>query len=91
MYFTYVLYSPKYNRFYIGQTANINNRLHYHNSGLVKSTKPYVSWDLVGFIEKPTRSDAAILERKLKNLNSTDLKKFVLKYFGKDFNLNVQS
>jgi hypothetical protein len=44
-----------------------------------------VPWEIVGFIEKESRSDATILERKLKNLNSEDLKKFILKYFDKSF------
>jgi putative endonuclease len=57
--------------------------LDYHNSGFVKSTKPFLPWQIVGFIEKPSRSEAVILERKLKNLNTEDLKKFILKYFNK--------
>jgi hypothetical protein len=38
----------------------------------------------VGFIERPNRSEAMILEKKLKNLNSDDLKKFASKYFEKN-------
>jgi putative endonuclease len=60
-------------------------RLERHNNGFVLSTKPYKPWELVGCLEKPTRGEAIILEKKLKNLNTEDLKKFILKYFDKSF------
>ena len=52
-------------------------RLKRHNAGLVLSTKAFKPWDLILSIEKPTRSEAVVLEKKLKNLNSEDLKKFI--------------
>ena len=85
MFYTYILYSKRFNRFYIGQSQDLKIRLAFHNEGHVKSTKVFVPWEIVGFIEKESRSDATILERKLKNLNSEDLKKFILKYFDKSF------
>ena len=54
-------------------------RLAFHNEGHVKSTKAFVPWEIVGFIEKESRSDATILKRKLKNLNSV-IKDEVLKF-----------
>jgi len=57
-------------------------RLLFHNAGHVKSTKPFIPWIIVGFLEKPTRHEAIILEKKLKNLNTEDLRKFILKYFN---------
>lgn len=80
MYYVYILYSENHNRFYIGQTNDLSNRLFRHNSGFEKSTTPYKPWVLVGSIEKHTRSEAMILEKKLKNLNSEDLKKFITKH-----------
>lgn len=80
MFFTYILYSEKYNRFYTGQTNNLGIRLNRHNTGLEKSTKSYRPWKVVCSIEKSSRSEAMILEKKLKNLNTEDLKKFVEKY-----------
>ena len=85
LFFTYILYSKRFNRFYIGHSQDIDVRLDFHNDGHVKSTKPFLPWEMVGFIEKRTRSEAAVLERKLKNLNTEDLKKFILKYFNKSF------
>jgi putative endonuclease len=79
-FFVYILHSESGNRFYIGQTDNLGERLSRHNSGYEHSTKPYIPWKLICSIEKSTRGDAMILEKKLKNLNSEDLKKFILKY-----------
>ncbi|MDX2173557.1 MAG: GIY-YIG nuclease family protein [Bacteroidota bacterium] len=80
MFYVYILYSENFNRYYIGQTNNISNRLESHNSGYVLSTKPYLPWKLLLFLKKSTRSEAMILEKKLKNLNTEDLRKFITKY-----------
>ncbi|CAN5613762.1 hypothetical protein BH11BAC1_BH11BAC1_21590 [soil metagenome] len=80
MFHVYILFSFSSNRFYIGQTENIEGRLKRHNSGSEHSTKPFRPWQLVCSIEKNTRSEAIILERKLKNLNTPDLKIFIAKY-----------
>jgi len=55
MYFTYVLYSPGYDRIYIGQTDNPEKRLERHNLGLVKSTKAYRPWKLIHYESFPSR------------------------------------
>lgn len=80
-FYTYILFSNNFDRFYVGQTNDIIERLNRHNSGYERSTKPFVPWELIGFFEKETRSEAMILEKKLKNLNSEDLNKFISKYF----------
>ena len=82
-FYVYILYSKSHNRFYIGQTNSIKDRLNRHNSGIEKSTKPYIPWELIGYFEKQSRSDAMILEKKLKNLNTEDLDKLIAKYFDK--------
>ena len=80
MFFTYILYSNLFDKYYIGQTNEVKQRLKRHNSGQVKSTKPYKPWRLILVIEKTSRSDAMILERKLKNLNRKKLLLFIDKY-----------
>jgi putative endonuclease len=79
---TYILHSESGFRYYIGHCEKVTSRLALHNSGEVKSTAPYRPWKLVGFIEKETRSEAVILEKKLKNFNTPDLERFIKKYFG---------
>ena len=80
MFYTYILYSEILNKFYKGHTINIKNRLKQHNTGKVLSTLKGIPWRLVLTIEKPTRSDAIILENKLKNLNRERLLLFIEKY-----------
>lgn len=82
-FYVYILYSKSHNRFYIGQTNSIKDRLNRHNLGVEKSTNPYVPWKLIGYFEKQSRSEAMILEKKLKNLNTEDLDKLIAKYFDK--------
>ncbi|WP_367182430.1 GIY-YIG nuclease family protein [Brumimicrobium sp.] len=79
-YCTYILFSPKFNKYYIGQTQNLENRISTHNSGKVKSTKHYLPWVKVLILEKNTRSEAIVLERKLKNLNRERLLEFIDRY-----------
>ncbi len=64
--FVYILYSEKRSRYYVGQTANIKNRLKKHNSSLVSSTKGGAPWKLIKLIEVENRKEAIILERKIK-------------------------
>ncbi|NND62838.1 MAG: GIY-YIG nuclease family protein [Flavobacteriaceae bacterium] len=47
MFYVYILFSESFNRYYIGMTERINERLLEHNTGKMQSTKPYVPWKLV--------------------------------------------
>ena len=47
MHFVYILKSEKNGRLYIGCTNDLRKRLRKHNSGLVRSTKPYLPWEIV--------------------------------------------
>jgi len=80
MFKVYIIFSEKFNRFYIGQTNDFDQRFQRHNSGMEKATSPYKPWSKIMVIDKTTRSEAIILEKKLKNLNTEDLKKFINKY-----------
>ncbi len=62
MFYAYVLYSPKFKRFYKGQTEDLNIRINQHNTGRVKSTKAYTPWEIVYFEKFWQRKDA--LERE---------------------------
>lgn len=80
VYFVYILESESAGRFYVGQSRNVAERLRRHNSGSEKSTAPFRPWHQVLVIEKPSRSEAIILERKLKHLSRERLKRFISKY-----------
>ncbi len=65
-YKVYILYSQKYLRYYVGQTADIEKRYKRHNNGFVPSTKSGVPWDLIKTIDVLNRSEALKLEKKIK-------------------------
>ena len=69
-YFTYILYSEKFDTFYYGQTQNLEMRIIKHNEGSVKSTAKYIPWKLFAHKESNSRSEAFLLERALKNCKS---------------------
>jgi putative endonuclease len=47
MYYVYVIKSITRNYIYVGQTNNLERRLHEHNKGLNKTTKPYRPFILI--------------------------------------------
>jgi putative endonuclease len=79
-YFVYILYSPTFDKYYIGQTNDISDRLRRHNEGYEHYTKAYIPWEIACVIEKETRLEAMVLEKKLKNLNKHRLQEFIKKY-----------
>ena len=76
----YILYSKSHDKFYIGQSKDVYQRILLHNKGDVKSTAPYLPWEVHWYCKKNSRSEAIILERKLKNLNRKRLGEFIHKY-----------
>jgi len=79
-YFVYIIYSASKDQFYKGQTNDLEARLKRHNAGSERATKEGTPWRMVWFTEKETRSDAMILEKKLKNMNRSKLQAFIEKY-----------
>ncbi len=77
--FVYILFSNKSSRYYIGQTTNIDERLKKHNQGNVQSTKFGLPWDLILQIEVSSRSEAVVLERKIKKRGA---KRYIDDQFG---------
>tara|TARA_R110001592_G_scaffold211976_2_gene464099 strand:- start:38317 stop:38562 length:246 start_codon:yes stop_codon:yes gene_type:complete len=70
-FYTYILQSEKTGRMYIGQTNNLEDRLHRHNSNHNISTKNRGPWKLMHFVEFETRIEAVQLERQLKSWKSS--------------------
>jgi putative endonuclease len=66
MYYTYVLKSLKDKHLYVGYTSNLQKRLLEHNSGLTKSTKSRLPFELLFFEEFESRSEAMLRERFFK-------------------------
>jgi putative endonuclease len=72
MYYTYILYSAKFDRIYIGQTENLASRLERHNQGKVRSTKAYIPWKMINYEQFKSRSEAMKREKELKSHNGRD-------------------
>ncbi|MFC1729161.1 GIY-YIG nuclease family protein [candidate division KSB1 bacterium] len=75
MYYVYILYSKSFDRYYIGQTDNIDARIDRHNKGKVKSTKHYVPWELRYTEKFISRSKAMKREKFLKNQRNKEFYK----------------
>jgi putative endonuclease len=67
--FTYIVYSPSFDIYYKGETADIETRLNFHNSNLSRYTKNKGPWLLVYLEEFATRTDALKREKMLKKQN----------------------
>ena len=68
--FFYIIYNERHDRYYIGQTNNLDSRVKRHNSGQVRSTKAYLPWVLVYKEIFESRSLAVRREKYLKSLKS---------------------
>ncbi|WP_394800393.1 GIY-YIG nuclease family protein [Niabella pedocola] len=72
MHFVYILYSPTYDKFYIGETSDVEGRTlqhnskHYHHASTAFTSdwKPLQTWKL------PNRTAALIVEAYLKSMKS---------------------
>ena len=67
-YFVYVLRSLKDNKHYIGSTSDIKKRLAFHNSGLQRSTRFRIPFELIYYEEFPIKHEAVKRERYIKSL-----------------------
>ena len=78
MFFVYILEATKSKRFYIGQTENLESRVVQHNKGKNLSTKAYIPYLLKWWKELESRSEAVLLEQKLKGIKKrAGIEKFV--------------
>ena len=67
MFFVYLLLSKKDNKFYIGFTADLENRIKFHNHGCVESTKNRRPLELIYFEAYKDKRDAQGREEFLKS------------------------
>ena len=79
MFYIYILYSRSADKFYIGQTPDVQKRLHEHNNPVEKSkyTAKYIPWELILYFPVSNeRGDAMKIEKFIKAQKS---RKFILK------------
>jgi putative endonuclease len=65
--YVYILWSEGLKKFYIGQTSDLENRLREHNAGEGKFSKLGKPWKLVFHQLCATRSEAVMLEKRIKS------------------------
>ena len=68
--FTYILYSSKINKYYVGVTDNLKWRLDRHNLGWGKYTKNGIPWELVYQESLISKFEALKREKEIKNKKS---------------------
>ncbi|MEN8253437.1 MAG: GIY-YIG nuclease family protein [Patescibacteria group bacterium] len=66
-YFTYVLFSLKDKKLYIGFTSNLENRLKEHRYGKVTSTRERLPLELIHYETFRNQKDAKAREKFLKS------------------------
>jgi len=77
--FAYILFSETRSGYYVGQTSNVIKRLERHNKGIIPSSKGGIPWKLILQIEVSNRSEAMLLEKKIKKRGA---KRFIDDHFG---------
>jgi putative endonuclease len=75
MYYVYILYSERSDRYYIGHTSDPERRLFVHNNNPNNTfTSKYRPWNIVfKHTISESRSEALKIERYLKNRKSKEL------------------
>ena len=81
MYYVYILYSPSADKYYIGQTENLELRLKFHNELSEKSyTSKHRPWILKKHIGVNNRSEAVRVERMIKKRKSRKFIELLISY-----------
>ncbi len=70
MFYTYILFSEKTQKYYIGSCENIDSRLVRHNAGATPSTKSGRPWSVVYSEIFETNSEALAREKHIKAMKS---------------------
>ena len=68
--YTYILYSKKINKYYIGACTHLEIRLNEHNSGKSKFTSRGIPWLIVFTEEHPSLAEAKKRETYIKKQKS---------------------
>jgi len=69
----YILLSETTNRYYVGHTQDVEQRLAYHNANYSKSLRNRGPWRLVYEEEYKTRAQAMRRERQIKSWKDRDM------------------
>lgn len=79
MYFVYILFSERIDKYYIGCTGDLDRRLDEHNSGLSSFTSKGTPWKRVYSEEFTTLSEARKREVEIKKKKSKKYIEYLIK------------
>ena len=68
--FTYILFSDKLDKYYVGACINLERRLYEHNIGHSKFTSSGIPWKIVYTEEYSSLPEAKRREKQIKNMKS---------------------
>ena len=82
MHIVYIIYSTSAQKFYIGETGDINERLEKHNSGIYNNayTAQACDWEIQTVLECENRTIALKIEKHIKSMKSKVYINNLLKY-----------
>ncbi|MDA3955007.1 MAG: GIY-YIG nuclease family protein [Bacteroidales bacterium] len=79
MYFIYIIYSHRRDRYYVGYTSDIISRIAKHNSAATISTKSGIPWELVYSEQYVTKTEALKREKAIKKMKSRKYIEYLIK------------
>ena len=80
--FVYIIFSESIDKFYVGETVNVDERLVQHNSGFYKSafSRQATDWKLFWSIECVSRNQALRIEKHIKKMRNRKYFENLIKY-----------
>jgi putative endonuclease len=82
MYYVYIIYSEKHDKYYRGFSENPWRRLWYHNAGKSYYTSKYVPWKIVFIQSFDTKSDVLKREKSLKKYSKKQIRELILSHLN---------
>lgn len=70
MWYTYIIFSRKINKYYTGYTENLQQLINRHNSSWGKYTSKGIPWEIFYFEEYQNKSAAIKREKEIKSKKS---------------------
>ena len=77
MFFVYIIYSDKFDKYYKGFSTNPHQRLVQHNSGESRYTKSFTPWKLIYIESFENKTQALKREKGLKKYSKSQIKYLV--------------
>ena len=90
-YSVYIIYSLSADRFYIGQTCNVTERVHQHNTSYYTdtSTTKITDWEIYWLLECQSRRQAIQIESHIKRMQDQLKLKKEIRDENLSFNMNL--